>query len=109
MTIFRNRSGTLYAGTGITLTCTVTLGSGVNYDGIAVSISWSGQERLLPATRYLVTDAVEEPGDRFSTSLTISPLAYQDSGTFNCAATVSGGKIISATGGSSYYLRICEY
>ena len=104
--ITHDPSGTLYSGTSVTLTCTATLNYGVDYDGVAVNISWGG---ISPTLRYSITDAVEGPNDWCSSSLTIDPLAYQDSGTSACTVTVSGEKVQPANRTSYRYLKIGEY
>ena len=105
--ITRNPSGTLYSGTSVTLTCTATLNYGVNYDGVAANIFWGG---ISPTLRYSITNAVEGSDDWRTSSLTINPLAYQDSGTFACTVTVSGEKIQPSNRTSSYHhLEISEY
>ena len=65
---------TLYAGTGLTLTCTVTLDSNVD-SGESVDASWSGLQDI-PEQRYSVTGA-SGSGGSYTGSLTISPLADQ--------------------------------
>ena len=104
--ITRDPSGTLYSGTSVTLTCMATLNYSVNYDGVAVNIFWGGISQTL---RYSITDAVEGPDDWCSSSLTINPLAYQDSGTLTCTVTVSGQKIKPANRTSYHYLEIGEF
>ena len=90
-----SRSGTLYAGTALTLTCTVTLDSNVG-SGESVETAWSGLQDI-PEQRYSVTGA-SGSGGSYTGSLTISPLADQDDGTFTCTVTVTGGRnILHAT------------
>ena len=83
-----NNTGILYAGTGLTLTCTVTLDSSVD-NSESVSIAWSripeGRSTVSPVMR--VSDSSSYTG-----TLTISPLADQDDdGTYTCTGTVTGG------------------
>ena len=78
-----NRATTLYAGTGLTLTYTVILDSNVD-NGESVETTWSGLYDI-PEQRYSVT------GGSYTGSLTISPLADQDDGTYTCTVTVTGG------------------
>ena len=77
----------LYAGTGLTLTCTVTLDP--NVDNGEVMTEWSGLQDI-PEERYSVTGA-SGSGSTYTGSLTISPLAGQDDGTYTCNVTVTGG------------------
>ena len=82
-----NNTGTLYAGTGLTLTCTVTLDSSVD-NSEHVSIDWS----RMPGGRSTVSPAMRVSGSSsYTGSLTISPLADQDDGTYTCTGTVTGG------------------
>ena len=95
MEVSPNRTTTLYAGTGFILTCTVTLNSNVN-SGESVETSWSGP-RAIPGERYSVTGA-SGSGGSYTDSLTISPLADQDDGTYTCTVTVTGGSnVLQAT------------
>ena len=83
-----NNTGTLYAGTGLTLTCTVTLDSSVD-NSEHVSIDWS----RMPEERSTVSPVmrVSDSSD-FTGRLPISPLADQDDdGTYTCTVTVTGG------------------
>ena len=66
----------------------MTLDSNVD-SGESVVTSWSGP-RAIPGERYSVTDA-SGSGGSYTGSLTISPLADQDDGTFTCTVTVTGG------------------
>ena len=83
-----NNTGTLYAGTGLTLTCTVTLDSSVD-NSEHVSIDWS---RMLGG-RSTVSPVMRVSGSSsYTGGLTISPLADQDDdGTYTCSVTVTGG------------------
>ena len=57
---------------------------------MSVLSEWNGIQSILE-DRYSVTDAMKVPGSRYTGSLTISPLADQDDGTYTCAGTVTGG------------------
>ena len=74
-----NYTPPLYAGTGLTLTCTVTLDPNVD-NGEKVVTEWSGP-------RNISDDRVTADND----SLTISLLADLDDGTYTCTVTVTGG------------------
>ena len=77
----------LYAGTGLTLTCTVTLDPNVD-NGERVTTEWSGVQDI-PEERYSVTGA-SGSGITYTDSLTISSLADHDDGTYTCTVTVTG-------------------
>ena len=83
-----NHTAPLYAGTNLTLTCTVTLDPNVNTN-VSVMTEWSGLQDI-PEERYSVTGA-SGSGSTYTDSLTISPLADQDDGTYTCTVTVTGG------------------
>ena len=56
--------------------------------GERVVTEWSGLQDI-PEERYSVTPA-SGSGSTYTGSLTISPLAYQDTGTYTCTGRVSG-------------------
>ena len=88
MDITVSRTAPLYAGTSLTLTCTVTLDPNVD-NGESVMTEWSGP-RDISGERYSKT-AASGSGSTYTGSLTISPLADQDDGTYTCTGTVTGG------------------
>ena len=98
--ISTNRTPPLYAGTGLTFTCTVSLDSSVDTD-VSVSVTWTGP-RIIPGEHYLVMEA-SGSGGTYTGSLTISLLAEgQDDGQYTCSVTVSGGSsVLEATGSDS--------
>ena len=99
-----NRTTTLYAGTGLTLTCTVTLDSNVD-SGESVETSWSGLQGI-PEQRYSVTDTSGSGGSHTG-SLTISPLADQDDGIYTCTVTVTGGgNVLQATASDAIIITV---
>ena len=95
---------TLYAGTSLTLICIVTLDSNVD-SGERVETSWSGLQDI-PEQRYSVTGA-SGSGGSYTDSLTISPLADQDDGTFTCTVTVTGGSnVLQATASDEIIITV---
>ena len=100
MDVTLSRSTPLYAGTDLTLECTVRLDSTVN-SGEDVMTEWRGLQGI-PEEQYSVT-GVSNHGSSYTHSLTISPLADHDDDTFiTCAVTVTGGSNVQqgfATGG----------
>ena len=78
----------LYAGTSLTLTCTVRVDPNVD-NGERIMTKWSGLQDI-PEERYSVTGA-SGSGSTYTGSLTISPLANQDDGTYTCTVTATGG------------------
>ena len=73
----------------------MTLNSNVD-SGESVVTSWSGLQGI-PEQRYSATGA-SSSGGSYTGSLTISPLADQDDGTYTCTMTVTGGRnVLQAT------------
>ena len=85
VTVTLSHTPPLYTGISLTLTCTVTLDPNVD-SGERVVTEWSGLQDI-PEERYSVT-APSVSGSTYTGSLTISPLAYQDTGTYTCTGTV---------------------
>ena len=88
MDVTLSHTAPLYAGTGLTLTCTVTLDPNVD-NGEMVMTEWSGLQDI-PEEQYSVTGA-SGSGSTYTDGLTISLLADQDDGTYTCTVTVTGG------------------
>ena len=86
VTVTLSHTPPLYTGISLTLTCTVTLDPNVD-SGERVVTEWSGVQDI-PEERYSVTVS-SESGSTYTGSLTISHLAYQDTGTYTCTGTVS--------------------
>ena len=68
-----------YAGSSLTLTCTVTLDPNVDNDE-NVTASWSGPSDI-SGERYLISVA-SGSGSTYTSNLTISSLVDQDNGTY---------------------------
>ena len=86
----------LYAGTSLTLTCTVTLDPNVNNNERVVT-EWKGPIQIA-GDRYSVTPAMRESDSSYSGSLVVSPLTVQDDGMYTCTVRVTGGaNVQSAT------------
>ena len=85
--VILSHTAPLYAGTGLTLTCKVTLDPHMD-NGERVQTEWSGLQDI-PEERYSVTGACGS-GSTYTDSLTIIPLTDQDDGTYTCAVTVTG-------------------
>ena len=84
---------TLYVGSTLTLTCTVTLYPYVDDStNIIVAIEWSSL-RNISGNRYSITPAVNS-NSIYTSNLTIGHLETQDSGIYTCTVTVTGGDYI---------------
>ena len=83
-----NHTAPLYAGTGLTLTCTAIIHN-IMDNNLEITAEWSGP-RNIPGERYTISQMT------FSSSfnlfkLTISPLTIQDKGTYICSTTIKAG------------------
>ena len=104
MDVTVSHTAPLYAGTSLTLTCTVTLDPNVD-NGERVMTEWSGP-RDISGGRYSVT-AASGSGSTYTGSLTISDLDEDEGdGTYTCTGTVSGDNSVrEATGSSDYTIE----
>ena len=88
-------TGSLYAGTSLTLTCTMTLDPAVNNNEY-INIEWSGHQSISEDI-YTVSDIMRVSGSNYTATLIISPLAVQDDDVMiTCTATVIGGTSATA-------------
>ena len=88
-------TGPLYAGTSLTLTCTITLDPTVNNNEY-INIEWSGHQSI-SEDRYTVSDIMRGSGSNYTATLIISPLAVQDDDVMiTCTGTVTGGTTATA-------------
>ena len=89
-----------YAGTTLTLTCTVSVDPNVN-NNEKVVIEWT------PAQdgRISVDTTVRVSNNSYESSLTINPLAKEDSGIFVCMGIIIGGSS-SVTGTSNISIQV---
>ena len=88
MDVTLSRTAPLYAGTNLTLTCTVTLDPNVDNNERVIT-EWSGLQNI-PQERYSVTHT-SGSGSIYTRNLIISPLAERDDGTYTCTVRVTGG------------------
>ena len=90
MDVTLSHTAPLYTGTGLTLTCTMTLDPHVD-NGESITTEWSGLQDI-PVERYSVINAASgSSSSTYAGSLTVSPLADQDDGIYTCTVTVTGG------------------
>ena len=115
VTVSLNRSGPLFAGTGLTISCIVSLDPSVN-NNERVSTDWTGLENI-SSERYTITPAMRASDNMYTGTLTLSPLADQDTGTIIICtgrvtgdtekqrASSSGDVYINVTGRSSIWVH----
>ena len=84
-----NRSGPLYAGTDLTISCTVTLDQSVN-NNETVSIHWNGTEEMQEQFVGSSTVSTFPYSYMYTSFLTISPLTAGDGTVVNCTGTITG-------------------
>ena len=102
MNVTLNNSAPPYVGSSFTLTCIVTLDPNVD-SHVDVRTEWSGPSGIL-GERFSITDAhVSGRTNTYIGSLTISPLANQDDGTYICTGTVTGGRYVQQATASDNY------
>ena len=92
------RSGTLYAGSELTLICSIPLSSVLEdvFDDVVVTSRWFGPrgEELPPTencegARICVSEAELQFGSTYGSTVMFDTLRTSDSGNYNCTATVS--------------------
>lgn len=102
-----DRTGTLYAGSNLTLLCVVTFDPAVVDTPTDVIITWDGPGTI-PGEWNAVSDTTTNNLE-FSSSLSITPLARdRDSGEYMCSASVSvvSDDILPTHGSNSITLEI---
>ena len=107
MEVTLNRTAPLYAGTGLTLTCTVTLDPNVN-NHESVRIEWSGPIEIFGEKFSITTVRASGRTNTYMGNLTISPLADQDGGTYTCTGTVTGAANIQQANASDVITVMSE-
>ena len=84
----------LYAGTSVTLTCTMTLHPNVD-SGESVEMRWFVPGSL-SSSQYSET-GLHTAGNIYTRNITISPLLIRHSGRYVCSVTVTGRNVYHAT------------
>ena len=100
MNITLNQNPPLYAGSILTLTCTVTLDPYVDgSENITVAIEWSSLKNV-SGKRYSITPTVNF-SIIYASNLTISHLETQDRGIYTCTVIVTGGQYVQPADASN--------
>ena len=93
VTVSLNQSHPLYAGSSLTVSCTVAIDPHINNND-RVSIDWNVNN----GDRYTITPDMKKPDGSYTSSLIISPAANTDDGkTFTCTGRVTGGTDVQQT------------
>ena len=85
-----NRTGDLYAGTSLTLTCSIQLNPAVDTT-VMVTRIWSGprSQAVSNSSRVTVSNLVQSSAILYETTIEFVPLNTTDSGNYMCEATVT--------------------
>ena len=94
-----SRTTPLYAGTSVTLTCTMTLHPNVD-SGESVSIAWN-----ISGSQYSDT-GLHKSGNIYTSNITINPLLIRHSGRYGCSVTVTGRNANQAANSSAIDITV---
>ena len=85
-----NRTGDLYAGTPLTLTCSIQLNPAVDTT-VMVTRMWRGpgSQTISNSSHVTVLNLVERGAFLYETTIQFVPLSTTDSGNYECEATVT--------------------
>ena len=90
VSITPNRTGVLYAGTSLTLTCSIQLNPAVDTT-VMVTRMWSGpgSQGVSNSSRVTVSNLLKRSTFLYKTTIEFDPLSATDSGNYECEATVT--------------------
>ena len=90
VSITPNRTGVLYAGTPLTLTCSIQLNPAVDTT-VMVTRMWRGpgSQTVSNSSHVTVSNLVERGAFLYETTIQFVPLSTTDSGNYKCEATVT--------------------
>ena len=80
--------GTLYAGTNVTLNCTIQLDGAID-TGVDVTVLWTGPPVLSTTGERITVPDVTGSRPTYQSTVTFTPLISNDDGAYTCNATVS--------------------
>ena len=88
--ITANRTGVLYAGTPLTLTCSIQLNPAVDTT-VMVTRMWRGpgSQAVSNSSRMTVSNVFKGSDNLYETTIEFHPLSTTDSGNYECEATVA--------------------
>ena len=113
VSITPNHSGVLYAGTPLTLTCSIQLNPAVDTTVMATRM-WRGpgSQVVSNSSRVTVSNLLKRLTFVYETTIEFDPLSTTDSGTYECEATVTPDPqsqfIIMSTAGSDTHTIIVQ-
>ena len=90
ISITPNRTGVLYAGTSLTLTCSIQLNPAVT-TSVMVTRMWRGprSQTVSNSSHVTVSNLVSRSAFLYETIIQFIPLSATDSGNYKCEATVT--------------------
>ena len=107
MTISPSRTGTLYEGTPLTLTCTIELNTTGVDSPVTVEREFTGTTNTEDSR--LTLSELEGMSPTYTKTLSFTPLSLSDNGSYVCSSTVSSGSefiVTSDSTDSSYTLSV---
>ena len=113
VSITPNHNGVLYAGTPLTLTCSIQLNPAVDTTVMATRM-WRGpgSQVVSNSSRVTVSNLLKRLTFVYETTIEFDPLSTTDSGTYECEATVTPDPqsqfVIMSTAGSDTHTIIVQ-
>ena len=98
-----SRTTPLYAGTSVTLTCTMTLHPNVD-SGESVGMGWFVPSDL--KRNQYSDNGLHTSGKIYTHNITISPLFIKHSGRYRCVVGVTGRNVKQATSSSAINITV---
>ena len=103
VTITPNRTGVLYAGTPLTLTCSIQLNPAVDTTVVVTRIWSKPGSQAVSNSRVTVSNLVERSDNLYESTIEFSSLNTSDGTNYKCEATVTPdpqSQFIMSTAGS---------
>ena len=95
-----NSTGTIFAGSVLTLTCIITLDGGLSgmLTDLSVTTVWTeGGQEVSTGGNIMVSGAMFAVGTTYSSTLSFNTVHTGDAGDYTCTATVSSPSVPSST------------
>ena len=112
VSITLNRTGVLYAGTPLTLTCSIQLNQAVDTT-VMVTRTWRGpgSQGVSNSSRVTMSNILKRSAFLYETTIQFSPLNTVDGGNYVCEATVTPDPqsqfvIMSTTGNDTHPITV---
>ena len=89
-------NGTVYQGTELVITCTVTVDSAVDTD-YDINITWTSDPAGVMNGTYITISDITDSRPEYTSTVTISPVNTTDSATYTCRANVTTTDLITSS------------